>query len=313
MAIDYAKNYQSFIDEELAAASATEWMAATSGQVRFGEGKEVEIATLKTTGLGNYDNSKTDGSAYPSGAVTSKWTAHTLAMDRGVKFALDHTAPEDLSFPATAENVIRAFARDQLAREQDTYRINRLYALANNDMLHRSTHLVSFDAQKEDLIDKLCQLVQTLENDSERTGSFVAMIAANMKNQILQAANDSYNRISFEQQVEINGVTYQHVMMLNDLPCIFVPSGRMKSVVTVQSGRDEQSAGGIVAGSGSKDIYAMVVACDAPIAIARIDSLKQFGPEENQLFDGTAIQARYLYDLVVPSDKVVTIGALVSA
>ena len=34
MAIDYAKNYQNYIDEELAAASATEWMAATSGQVR---------------------------------------------------------------------------------------------------------------------------------------------------------------------------------------------------------------------------------------------------------------------------------------
>lgn len=313
MAIDYAKNYQSFIEEELAAASATEWMAATGGQVRFGEGKEVEIATLSTTGLGDYDNSKTDGSAYPSGAVTSKWTAHTLSMDRGVKFALDHASPEDLSFPATAENVIRAFARDQLAREQDTYRINRLYDLAKKDLLHRSTHLVSFDAQKDDLIDKLCQLVQTLEDDSERTGGFVAMIAANLKNQILQAADNSYNQISFEQQVEINGVTYQHVMMLNDLPCIFVPSGRMKSVVAVQSGRDEQSAGGIVAGNGSQDICAMVVACDAPIAISRIDSLKQFGPEENQLFDGTAIQARYLYDLVVPEDKVVTIGALVSA
>ena len=40
MAIDYAKNYQNYIDEELAAASATEWMAATSGQVRYGEGKD---------------------------------------------------------------------------------------------------------------------------------------------------------------------------------------------------------------------------------------------------------------------------------
>ena len=107
MAIDYAKNYQNYIDEELAAASATEWMAATSGQVRYGEGKEVEIATLSTTGLGDYDSSKTDGTAYPAGAVTSKWTAHTLAMDRGVKFALDRTAPEELSFTATAENVIR--------------------------------------------------------------------------------------------------------------------------------------------------------------------------------------------------------------
>ena len=115
MAIDYAKQYQNYIDEELAASSATEWMAAASGQVRYGGGKEVEIATLSTTGLGNYDSSKTDGSAYPNGAVTSKWTAHTLEMDRGVKFALDRVAPEDLSFPATAENVIREFARNQLA------------------------------------------------------------------------------------------------------------------------------------------------------------------------------------------------------
>jgi len=86
-----AKNYQTFIEEELAAASATEWMAAGEGQVRYGEGKEVEINTLNTTGLGDYDSTKTDGSAYPAGAVTSKWTGHTLAMDRGVKFALDRS------------------------------------------------------------------------------------------------------------------------------------------------------------------------------------------------------------------------------
>lgn len=313
MAIDYAKNYQNYIDEELAAASATEWMAATSGQVRYGEGKEVEIATLSTTGLGDYDSSRTDGSAYPAGAVTSKWVAHTLAMDRGVKFALDRTSPEDLSFTATAENVIREFARNQLAKEQDTYRINRLYALANKNMPYRGTHLVAFDSAGDDLVDKLCGLVQTLETDSERTGGFVAMIASNMKNHILQAAADNYNNITFEQQVEINGVTYSHVMMINDLPCIFVPAGRMQTVIEVQSGRDDQAEGGILADTESKAIYALVVACDAPIAISRIDSLKQFGPEENQLFDGTAIQARYLYDLVVPSDKVVTIGALVSA
>lgn len=313
MAIDYAKNYQNYIDEELAAASATEWMAATSGQVRYGEGKEVEIATLNTTGLGNYDSSKTDGTAYPAGAVTSKWTAHTLAMDRGVKFALDRTAPEDLSFTATAENVIREFARNQLAKEQDTYRINRLYALAKKDLVHNDTHLLTFNGENENFVDKLCALVQTLEDDSERTGGFVAMIASNMKNQILQSAADNYNNITFEQQVEINGVTYSHVMMINELPCIFVPSSRMHTLISVQTGRDDQADGGILAGETSKAIYAMVVACDAPIAISKIDSLKQFGPEENQLFDGTAIQARYLYDLVVPSDKVVTIGALVSA
>ena len=162
MAIDYVKNYQNYIDEELTSASATEWMAATSGQVRYGEGKEVEIATLNTTGLGDYDSSKTDGTAYPAGAVTSKWTAHTLAMDRGVKFALDRTAPEDLSFTATAENVIREFARNQLAKEQDTYRINRLYALAKKDVAHSSTHVLTFNGENENFVDKLCMSVVRL-------------------------------------------------------------------------------------------------------------------------------------------------------
>ena len=58
----------------------------------------------------------------------------------------------------------------------------------------------------------------------------------------------------------------------------------------------------------AKKIYALVTACDAPLAVAKIDSLKQFGPEENQLFDGTAIQARYLYDLFVPKNKVCAIA-----
>ncbi len=313
MAIDYAKNYQHYIDEELASASGTEWMAATSGQVRYGEGKEVEIATLSTTGLGDYDSSKTDGTAYPAGAVTSGWTAHTLAMDRGVKFALDRTAPEDISFAATAENVIREFARSQLAKEQDTYRINALYKRVLQDMNWRTRHLVTFDSANDNIVDKLCALAQTLEDDSQRTGGFVAMIASNMKNQILQTAADDYNQIRFDQTVEINGITYHHAMMINDLPCIFVPSGRMQTIIDVQTGRETQTDGGILAGEDSKSIYAVVVACDAPIAISKIDSLKQFGPEENQLFDGTAIQARYLYDLVVPGDKVCTIGALVSA
>ena len=109
----------------------TEWMAAGEGQVRYGEGREVEINTLNTTGLGDYDSTKTDGSAYPAGAVTSKWTGHTLAMDRGVKFALDHSATEDVTFPVTVENVIREFAKTPLACEQDAYRIHRLYTLAS--------------------------------------------------------------------------------------------------------------------------------------------------------------------------------------
>ena len=124
MAFDYAKAYQQFIDEEFAAASATAWMIPEAGKVRFTGGRDIEISTLSTTGLGNYDAGKADGSAYPQGTVTNSWKSYTLSMDRGVKFSLDRTDPNDTGFLVTAENVIREFARNALVKEQDTYRIH---------------------------------------------------------------------------------------------------------------------------------------------------------------------------------------------
>ena len=104
MAFDYAKAYQQFIDEEFAAASATAWMIPEAGKVRFTGGRDIEISTLSTTGLGNYDAGKADGSAYPQGTVTNSWKSYTLSMDRGVKFTLDRTDPNDTGFLVTAEN-----------------------------------------------------------------------------------------------------------------------------------------------------------------------------------------------------------------
>ena len=312
MALDYAHAYQTFIDEELAAASATEWMAAKGGQVRFNGGKEVEIATLTTTGLGNYDSTQTDGSAYPTGAVQSDWNTYALAMDRGVKFALDRTDPNDTGFLVTAENVIREFARVQLTREQDTYRINKLYQIAAAGEM-ADTHLVKMNPDADSVLEKLCDLQQTLENDSEHTGGFVALVNSNLKSAFLKATADTYQQVTFEESVEINGVRYDHVMMVSGLPCIFVPSARMQTALEIRSGRNGQEQGGIAAAADSKTIYALLVAWDAPLAVSKIDSLKQFGPSENQLFDGTAIQARYLYDLFVPTGKQAAIGALVQA
>lgn len=312
MALNYAKAYQTFIDEELAAASATQWMTAQAGQVKFIGGSDIELSTLSTTGLGDYDSTQTDGSAYPAGSVSNTWTTHTLTMDRGVKFALDRTDPSDTAFVATAENVIREFARVQLTREQDIYRIHKLYALAAAADT-AATHVTTMDPASDDALGKLMELLQTLENDSEQTGGFVALISSKLKNSFLQATANTYNNISFEQSLEINGVRYDHVMMVNDLPCIFVPSSRMMTAIDSRSGRGAQADGGIVAGANAKEIYMLLTSWDAPLAVSKIDSLKQFGPSENQFFDGTAIQARYLYDLFVPSNKIVTIGAVTGA
>ena len=310
MAFDYAKAYQQFIDEELAAASATAWMIPEAGKVRFTGGRDIEISTLSTTGLGDYDATKADGSAYPQGTVTNSWKSYTLSMDRGVKFSLDRTDPNDTGFIVTAENVIREFARNALVKEQDTYRINRLYALANADTDHKASHIVSATLTKANAIATVSGLLQTVRDDAEEMDGYVALISHKHKTAFLEAANGTYHDISFGNAVAINGITYENVMMLDDLPCIFVPQSRMKTAITVQSG--DSNSGGIVAGEGAKDISCLITHCETPLAVSKLDAIKQFGPQENQLFDGTAIQARYLYDLFVPSKRLASIGAVVA-
>ena len=307
MAFDYAKAYQQFIDEEFAAVSATAWMIPEAGKVRFTGGRDIEISTLSTTGLGNYDAGKADGSAYPQGTVTNSWKSYTLSMDRGVKFSLDRTDPNDTGFLVTAENVIREFARNALVKEQDTYRIHRLYELANGDAAHNTTHIVSAALTKTNAIATVSGLLQTVRDDAEEMDGYVALISHKHKTAFLEAANGTYHDISFGNAVSINGVTYENVMMLDDLPCVFVPQSRMKTVITVQSGDSDQ--GGIVAGENAKDI---ITHCETPLAVSKLDAIKQFGPQENQLFDGTSIQARYLYDLFVPGKRLASIGAVVA-
>ena len=311
MAFDYAKAYQQFIDEELAASSATAWMIPEAGKVRFTGGRDIEISTLSTTGLGDYDATKADGSAYPQGTVTNSWKSYTLSMDRGVKFSLDRTDPNDTGFIVTAENVIREFARNALVKEQDTYRIHRLYALADGDADHKASHIVSASLTKANAIATVSGLLQTVRDDAEEMDGYVALISHKHKTAFLEAANGTYHDISFGNAVSINGITYENVMMLDDLPCIFVPQSRMKTAITVQDG--DGNDGGIVPAEGAKDIAVVITHCDAPLAVSKLDSIKQFGPAENQFFDGTAIQARYLYDLFVPEKKLAAIGAIVEA
>lgn len=310
MAFDYAKAYQQFIDEELSASSATAWMIPPAGKVRFAEGRDVEISTLTTSGLGNYDASRADGSAYPTGAVHSVWRSYPMAMDRGVKFALDRMDPSDTHFIATAENIIREFARNALVKEQDAYRVNRLYTLLEADGDLSKTHIVSTALTKANALGTLSGLLQTVRDDAEEAEGYVALVSHKNKNAFLEAASGTYHHVTFGNSVSVNGIRYDNVMLLDGLPCLFVPQARMKTVIAVRDGSGND--GGIVPGEGARDIAALVVHCETPLAVSRLDCIKQFGPEENQLFDGTSIQARYLYDLFVPSGRLATLGAVVN-
>lgn len=194
----------------------------------------MEISTLTTTGLGTYQSGKTDGSAFPSGTVSNVWNSYNLAMDRGVKFSLDRMDPSDTAFLVTAENVIREFSRNALVKEQDMYRIHKLYELIQGDGTFGSTHVVAAQLDKSNAIATLTALLQTVRGDAETMDGFVALVSYPNQTHFLEAADQTYHQIAFGQRVAVNGVEYDNVMMLDDLPCIFVPQSRMKTEITVE-------------------------------------------------------------------------------
>ena len=307
MAIDYAKAYQKFIDEEFCAASVTKWMEANAKDVKFEGGRDIQLCDVSTTGLGTYDATKTDGTAYPKGVVNSKWRAYSLFMDRGVQFGLDHLAPSDSGFLATAENIMREFTRVNLVQEMDTYRICKLYNTVINGA-YSDTNSLTGTITKDNAVAELLKTLNSAQNASEQIGGFVAYVNQDHLAAFMEATSTSSVPITFGNTVKVNDITYENVMKVGELPCIFVPKSRMVTEISILTGRDAQSAGGITKSDSGKYLNFMVLHTSTPLPVTKIESIKQIEPEDNQLFDGTLIQVRYLYDCFIPKNKVCSVA-----
>jgi hypothetical protein len=306
--INYAEVYQGFIDEELEAKSSTQWMVPNDDMIQYDGGKNVKIAQLSVSGLGNY--SRADASRYPAGSVKLVWVPYTMEMDRAVKFELGRLDPSESNFIATTENVTREFARKQLVPEQDMFRFNRVYSkLAASDYAASHIAQVAKADPASSVITKLKDLFTAVKDDSGDDADFVAFVSLKNEQAFRDESKNTNNSVTFQREISVNGVSYRGAMV-NDLPCIFVPSKRLQTVIKVQDGRTEgQEAGGIVADPTSLQIEFLIMNSSAPVAVSKIDSLKVFSADENQIGDETMIDYHLLYDLWVLENQVPTLAA----
>ena len=308
--IENAAIYQNIIDEELIAGSKSGWMTPPAEDIEYNGGATVKIADIEVSGLGDYDPNSTSG-AYPSGTVKTKWNDYNFAQDRGIEFALDRMTPGDSRYIATASNVVREFARGPLVREQDSYRFNRVYAAINADTALKGTHIAAKGITAANILSELNALKSIVEDDSEKAMELVCVGALNLKNLVPETSSTNRHRAYFNERVSINGVTYDDVTIIDDLPILWVPKTRLQTVIKINDGKTSgQTDGGIVADTTSQQIHFIICGIEAVKALGKVDALKEFGPDINQRFDGTAIQARYVYDAWVMKRKVKTIGVI---
>ncbi len=311
--ISYPEKIQGFIDEELEARSYTQWMVPNDEDVEYSGGKDIKIAQLTTSGLGNYDANAT-GSKYPKGSVKIQWKPYTMEMDRAVRFELGRTDPSDTNFIGTVENVTRTFGRKQLVPEQDMFRFNRIYSKLKASTLYGTSHIktVTGALTKDNCVSTLMELWNKTQDDSGEDVDFICFMAKTNEQAFRDASKNTYNSITFNNSITINGVTYNKVMDVNGLPCVFVPSKRLQTVIKVNDGRAAgQEKGGIVADSSSKQIEFIITNSDAPMAVGKVDSLKVFSADEMQEGDETTVNYHLVYDCWLLENQIVTTAACI--
>ncbi len=309
--LQFATVFQSWLDEELTHRSYTGWMTPNESMVDYAGGKDIKIAQMDVSGLGDY-KPVTDGSAYPNGAVSLVWKPYEFTMDRAVRFLLGRTDPSDSHFMATTENIMRLFAQKQLAVEQDIYRFNRLYAalLAKTKWASHIKTLTA-DLTSGNIISTVSDLSTLVKEDSNEEQNFVAFMTMKHEPIFREALKNSHNAVEFGKTVSINGASYR-CAVVNELPVIFVPSSRMQTAIKINDGRTAgQTEGGIVKDASSQQIELLLTSSDAVIAAGKVDSVKVIAADDQQTSDETTINYHYVYDCWGIDNQLATVGAIV--
>lgn len=297
--IEKAKIYQKELDRQLTADAVTGWMEANAGQVIYNGGDEVKIPKISMDGLGSY--SRADG--YPEGGVTLAYQTMTMTQDRGTSFNLDAMDCNETSIDDLAGAVMGEFQRVHVVPEVDSYRLSRIYALANGaNRLHSA-----FTPAKGNVLDALKSDIAGVQ---DAIGEGIPLVIhMSMPVAALfdtsEALSRSLNAMEFE-----SGEVKLKVKGIDGIPILRTPSTRMKTAYTFHTGAD---GFGFESAAEAKDINWIIIPRNAPIAVSRTDTVRIFDPMTYQKANAWHIDYRKYHDLWIPENRLpglcVNVGA----
>ncbi len=247
--------------------------------VGFEGTNQVKVMKMTTVGLGNY--SRTAG--YPAGDITAEWVAMTLAAERGRSFSLDKMDNEE-SLGLVLGNLIRSWMREHVAPEIDAYRFAKYASWANilkvaaGATLASNTILAAIDEANYQL------------NEAEVPEEGRKLFISSSCNELLKAAVTRV--LANENTVD------RRVKMLDNMEIIPVPQARFYTAITLNPGASAD-AGGYAKAVAGKDINFLLLHPTAVLQPVKLNQVKYFSPEVNQISDGHLWQYRLYHDAFV--------------
>lgn len=296
--IEAAALFQKACDQQIIEGATSGWMEANAGNVKYSGGREIKIPTIATDGLGNYDRN----SGYPRGKVALTYQTKTMTQDRGIEFLLDRIDVDESGFIATAAETMRVFQSENVIPEIDAYRYSTLYKLIN-----AKGNVETYTPDKSTIISSLKADIGEVRDKCGSNTDLVIIMSIPIAEKLSDGEEfQRYINLTAFKQGEIS----TEIMTLNGIPIIRVPSARMKSAYTFNSGA---SSFGFTAASDAKDINWIICPKSAPIAVSKTDGVKIFDPSQTQGADAWKIEYRKFHDLWVMDKALDAMRASVSA
>lgn len=279
--IDLVSKFLAILAEIYKLESKTSGMDAMTMPVEFGGANEVKVMKITTVGLGNYSRS----TGYPAGDIVAEWVTMQLAAERGRSFSLDRMDNEE-TLGLILGNLIRTWMRQHVAPEIDAYRFAKYASAANilkvaaGATLDAQTILPAFDVAM--------LAMDEAEVPAEGRKLYISMTCA----EYLKGAVTR----TLENQTSVD----RRVKMLDSVEIVPVPQNRFYTKILLNDGAVSNAGGFVkdVAGS-AKDINFMLMHPSAVIQPIKLNQVKYFSPEVNQISDGHLWQYRLYHDAFV--------------
>lgn len=280
--IDLVTKFLAVMDEVYKLESKTNKMDSLTQDIDFAAANSVKVLQLTTVGLGNYSRA----TGYPAGDITAQWVAMTLAAERGRAFSLDRMDNEE-TLGLVLGNLIRAWMREKVAPEIDAYRFAK-YAtgaglvVGSGATLDKDTVLPAIDVAKAAL-----NAAEVPEDGR------ILYVSDTVKGFIEQAVSRT---LANENRLD------RRVLELDSMEVVMVPQTRFYTAITLDAGATSSAGGYVKNVSTGKDVNFMIVHPSAVTQPIKLNSVKYFSPDENQVSDGHLWQYRLYHDAFVKTN-----------
>lgn len=298
--LEYAKVFQSALDEQMAAGATSGWMELNASLVKYNGGNEVKIPKIVMDGLGDYDRV----TGFAEGGVTLSWETHPMRMDRGRTFSIDAMDVDETGFAAAAGAVMGEFQRTKVIPEVDAYRYSTIASLAQ-----AAEGIEAYTPDASTVLSKLLGHIAALQDligEDEPLVISMSFAAASL----LDQASDIARYMDVADFAQGNAAL--RVKTINGIPVVRVPSARFKTAYVYSDGvTDGQTAGGFAPHADAVDINWLITAKKSVIAVSKTDKPRIFDPSVNQKADAWKIDYRKYHDIWIPDNKAAGIFACV--